>query len=146
MGCPADLFHGDPCTVYIERLIPTLVFIAALLLALSNGWTLADANPVPRVMAMFNKDDAAPPAAEAAAPPPLVTQEVLPAPLYGAELVLGTVVASYLMKYLEPAIGLAYEPNAIIGWLVCLTIPAAVGYRFVSLPNPAETAPAPAAE
>ena len=31
MGCPADLFHGDPCTVYIERLIPTLVFIAALL-------------------------------------------------------------------------------------------------------------------
>ena len=117
----------------------TTVFIAALLLALSNGWTLADANPVPKVMAMINKEEPPEPA-EAEPPAPLVTQEVVGMPLYAAELVLATVVASYVMKYGMGEVPIAFEPNAIVGWAICLAIPALVGYRFVNVPNPAAEA------
>ena len=36
----------------------------------------------------------------------------------------------------------AYDPSAIVGWLICLTIPAAVGYNFASKPDPPPPKPA----
>ena len=103
----------------------TTVFIAALLIALSNGWTLADANP-------FAPKDDEPAAAAAAADaaPALTPQDVPGAPLVAVELLLLTVLASYLMKYGEAALALPFEPNAIVAWLLVLAIPAGVGARF----------------
>jgi hypothetical protein len=104
----------------------TTVCIAAIIIALSNGWNFQDAlkdlNPLSK------SDDGE----EAAAytPPPIVSQEMQPTPLIAAELVLLTIVASYLMKYGETVIPFAFEPSAIVGWLICLGIPAGVGYRF----------------
>lgn len=108
----------------------TTVAIAACLIALSNGWTPNDLIPT-------NPFAEAPPAdesaeAEAAAPPALAAVDMQPAPLLAAELAAATVVASYLMKYIEPALGVPFEPSAIVGWALVLGIPALVGYRFVS--------------
>ena len=104
------------------------VCIAAIFIALSNGWTpqialegLQKLNP----LAEKGADEAAP------APKPLVrTIETQPLPLIGAELVLLTLLASYVMKYGEVLVPFAFEPNSILGWLICLLIPAGVGYRF----------------
>ena len=124
----------------------TTVAIAALLIALSNGWTI---NEIPAAATRtfnnlnpFSDAPAAAPEPAEEAPPPLVTQEVLPGPLLAAELILGTVAFSYGLKYLEPALGLPYDPSAIVGWLICLTIPAAVGYNFASKPDPPPPKPA----
>jgi len=106
----------------------TTVAIAALLIALSNGWTFAELNPFAK------KDDALVEAADEAAPP-LVVQEVLPGPLLAVELALLTLAATYGLKYLEPAIGLPYAPNALVGWAICLGIPAAVAFRFATAPQ-----------
>ena len=42
------------------------------------------------------------------------------------------------MKYGETLLGITFEPEtagAILGGLICLGIPSAVGYRFYSLPK-----------
>jgi len=109
----------------------TTVAIAALLIALSNGWTLSELNP------FKDKAEAADAAAEPEPLPPIATQPVPQAPLLVAELLLLTTAASYGLKYAEPALGLPYEPSAIVGWLVCLGIPAVVGFRFATSSTPA---------
>ena len=109
----------------------TTVAIAAVLIALSNGWNfkeaIADANP-------FSKEEEGAEAAAAAQPAALIPQPMQSTPLIAAELTILTLVSSYIMKYGETALGVVFEPNAILGGLICLAIPAAVGYRFASLP------------
>jgi len=106
----------------------TTVCIAALLLALSNGWTLSELNP----FAKKDDDEEASAAPEAAAAAVITTQEVPSAPLLAGELVLLTAAASYLIKYGEPALSLPFEPSAVVAWALILGVPAFVGYRFVS--------------
>jgi len=112
----------------------TTVAIAAVLLALSNGWNfkdaLTDANP-------FSNDEGA---TNGPSPPVITPQPMQSTPLIAAELVLLTLAASYVMKYGETALGVVFEPNAILGGLICLAIPAGVTYRFVSLPSTERTA------
>ena len=110
----------------------TTVAIAALLIALSNGWTLSELNP------MKPKEEGAE-AAEAAAPA-LSTVPVQPAPLVAAELVLLTFAASFAVKYGEPALALPFEPNALVGWGLVLGIPAVVLARFLSVNKAAAAA------
>ena len=90
---------------------------------LSNGWTLSELNPFAK------KDEEEEAAAEA--PAPLVKQDVPAGPLVAVELLLLTALSSYGLKYLEPALGLPYNPSALAGWAICLGVPALVAYRFV---------------
>ena len=106
----------------------TTVAIAAIFIALSNGWKLGPA--VSQLNPFAEKPEGG---ADAPTPPAITQQEVAPAPLIAVELVLLTAVASYVMKYGEAALGVAFEPNAVLGWLICLAIPALVGFRFSSL-------------
>ena len=102
------------------------VCIAALLIALSNGWTISELNP-------FKPKGEAGEAGEAAAPAAaVVPQPVIATPLLAGELVLLTAVFSYLVKYGEPALTLPFEPNALVGWALVLGIPTFVGFRFVA--------------
>ena len=78
----------------------------------------------------------------AEAPAPLVQQPSQPLPLLAAELLVLSIGASFLMKYGETALGLPFEPSAIVGWLLVLGIPAVVGYSFVSAPDPLKQAEA----
>ena len=111
----------------------TTVCIAALLIALSNGWSLKDLNP-------FGAKDEGEGEGATAAATAITTQPVLAAPLLAAELLLLTTAASYLVKYGEAALSLPFEPNALIGWALVVGIPAIVGYRFASLPPIADEA------
>ena len=114
----------------------TTLFIGALLIALSNGWTIKQPLEDIKGLNPFAEKPAVAAATDDAAEPPpaLVTQDVLPAPLLAVELTLLTALFSYGLKYIEPAIGLPYEPSAIVGWAVCIGIPAIVGYSFASSP------------
>jgi len=143
-ACTYHFFYNSPDVGFLVTLQAgltllgnTTVAIAALLIALSNGWTfqqaLKDANPFDKSAAEELEAEAA--EAEGAAAMALTPQDVPSTPLIAAELVLLTLVASYAMKYGETALGVAFDPNAIVGWLICITIPAAVGYRFASLPT-----------
>ena len=136
-ACTYHFFYNSPDVGFLVTLQAFLtllgnstVCIAAVLIALSNGWNfqdaIADANP-------FNKEEKA-----AYTPPPLKLQEMQSTPLIAAELLLLTVISSYLMKYGETLLGITFEPEtagAILGGLICLGIPSAVGYRFYSLPK-----------
>ena len=136
-ACTYHFFYNSPDVGFLVTLQAALtllgnttVAIAAVLIALSNGWNfkdaIADANP-------FSKDESEG-AAEQVSPPALIPQPMQSTPLIAAELTLLTLVSSYIMKYGETALGVVFEPNAILGGLICLAIPAAVGYRFASLP------------
>ena len=48
------------------------------------------------------------------------------------------VACSFAMKYGEPALGVPFSPNELLGWALCVAIPALVGYRFYSKPAAAE--------
>ena len=101
------------------------VAIAALLIALSNGWTISQLNPLaPR------EDEEA--STSPAAASSLTPQPVPGAPLVAAELILLTIAASYFVKYGEAALSLPFEPNAIVAWLLVLGIPTTVGLRFAT--------------
>jgi len=139
-ACTYHFFYNSPDVAFLVTLHAgltllgnTTVAIAALLIALSNGWTfqqaLKDANP-------FAKSDGDE-TSDSVAVTPLTLQDVPPTPLIAGELVLLTVFASYLMKYGETALGVPFDPSALLGWAICLGIPAAVGYRFASLPKQA---------
>ena len=106
----------------------TTVAIAACLIALSNGWTIADLNPLGPKNSPTAEGDAGD--GEPAAVVSVVPQDVQPAPLLAAELLLLTTLASYAMKYGEPALGLPFAPNEVVGWAICVAIPAGVAWRF----------------
>jgi len=141
-ACTYHFFYNNPDVSFLVALQAgltllgnTTVAIAALLIALSNGWTvqqaLKDANP----FAKGSDEDADASSAEPVAA--ITPQDVPSTPLVAAELVLLTAAASYLLKYGETALSVPFDPSAALGWALCLLIPAAVGYRFVSLPTQA---------
>lgn len=103
----------------------TTVALAALLIALSNGWTLGELNP------FKGKGEAGASPAEPALAP-LAPQPMQAAPLVAAELIGFTMLASYMIKYGETALGFPFSPNVIVAWLMVLTIPASVGYKLAT--------------
>jgi hypothetical protein len=142
-ACTYHFFYNNPDVSFLVALQAgltllgnTTVAIAAVAIALSNGWTLEAAikslNPFDKG---GEEEEGEEGGVSAPAPPSLTTQQLEPTPLVAAELVLATALASFVMKYGETALGVAFEPNAILGWLICLSIPAAVGFRFYSLPS-----------
>uniref|UniRef100_A0A7S0IQZ8 Uncharacterized protein n=1 Tax=Calcidiscus leptoporus TaxID=127549 RepID=A0A7S0IQZ8_9EUKA len=133
----------------------TTVAIAALLIALSNGWSINELNPfadgrdpLAAIKARFSADgDGSLAAATQAStdgwqPSALAIQEYPPAALLAAELAALTIACSYLMKYGEPALGVPFAPNALVAWLMVASVPAAVAYSIASTPAPAAVASA----
>jgi hypothetical protein len=102
------------------------VALAALLIALSNGWTLSELNP------FKGSPEAAGPQPSDPTPAPLVVQPMQAGPLVAAELIGFTMLASYMIKYGETALGLPFSPNVIVAWFMVLSIPASVGYNLAT--------------
>lgn len=100
--------------------------LAALLIALSNGWTPSELNP------FKGGGEAAGTQQTEPAPAPLAMQPMQAAPLVAAELIGLTMLASYMIKYGETALGLPFSPNVIVAWFMVLTIPASVGYNLAT--------------
>lgn len=137
-ACTYHFFYNSPDVGFLVTLQAgltllgnTTVCIAAIIIALSNGWNVQDAI---RDLNPLSKADEADTEA-VYTPPPLVPQQMPSVPLIAGELLLLTIVASYVTKYGETVIPFAFEPSAILGWLLCLGIPAGVGFRFFSLPK-----------
>lgn len=89
--------------------------VAALRIAVSNGWTISELNPVPAFSAAFSRltDGEAPSPEEETRGGfdvarlrlgPTATAELTPGPVLAAEVVLLTVLAAYLTKYGELAL------------------------------------------
>jgi len=126
----------------------TTVAIAAILIAISSGWTvrgaiddakaaIVAANPLQSDEAKAAAEAERAAVVEARRPAgPLVPQDVPSKPLVAAELLLLTLATSYLVKYGETVLPFAFEPNAALGGLICVGIPAAVFARFYGLPKP----------
>lgn len=148
-ACTYHFFYNNPDLAFLVTLQAgltalgnTTVAIAAFRLALSNGWTLSELDP----RKLFSKGggDAAPapPAEGAAESPPAVAPyggaAIVPS---AAKLVLLTVLASFLTKYGELALGgfpflelgLPSEASIAIAAIMVITPPAAVAYRFNNL-------------
>ena len=132
---PSDLSFLVALQAGLTLLGNTTVCIAALRIALSNGWTLNELNPTTWDLDELNPfseggggaakdDDAA----------PVVTnpQPQDPAWALALKLTVLTTVAAYAMKYGELATPLPFEPNAILATLLVLGIPAGVAYNFYS--------------
>ena len=142
-ACTYHFFYNSPDVGFLVTLQAgltllgnTTVAIAALFIALSNGWTFQGA--VDAANPFKDKESAVSESAAANALPggqplDITPQDVPSVPLIAGELVLLTVAASYLMKYGETALGVAFDPSAILGAFICFAIPAGVGYRFASL-------------
>lgn len=125
----------------------TTVAIAAILIALSSGWTvrgafddakaaLGAANPLQSEEARAAAEAERATVVAARRPTAALTPQDVPAkPLVAAELLLLTLAASYLLKYGETVVPFAFEPNGVLGALICAGIPAAVFARFYGLPK-----------
>jgi len=145
-ACTYHFFYNSPDVSFLVALQAgltllgnTTVAIAALLIAMSNGWTLSqalqDANPFAK--ASNDEENGEEASSASAAVATLTPQDVPSTPLVAVELVLLTVASSYLLKYGETALGVPFDPSAALGWLICLGIPAVVGYRFAAMPKQA---------
>ena len=132
---PSDLSFLVALQAGLTLLGNTTVCIAALRIALSNGWTLNELNPTTWDLDELNPFSegggaAAGSEAEDAAPVVSNPQPQDPAWALALKLTVLTTVAAYAMKYGEPALGIPFSPNAIVGWAICLGVPAGVAWRF----------------
>eukprot|EP00448_Togula_jolla_P010408 CAMPEP_0170594000 /NCGR_PEP_ID=MMETSP0224-20130122/13759_1 /TAXON_ID=285029 /ORGANISM="Togula jolla, Strain CCCM 725" /LENGTH=484 /DNA_ID=CAMNT_0010918013 /DNA_START=21 /DNA_END=1475 /DNA_ORIENTATION=- len=114
--------------------------LAASRIAISNGWTISELNPLPAIGRLFGGEQskeevnelAFDPAKLKAEPP----SELTPWPLLIVEFVLLTVFASYLTKYGEVGIPVFQAPDAtFLAFLVALVPPSLVGYAIYSNSN-----------
>ena len=111
----------------------TALLIAAALLSLSNGWnvrmaiesaTLSSANRAYRERQLFQQQQRG-----------RVPYDMRPTWLTIGGLGALSLLASYITKYAALTTRVPFDPSegVLTGWLVCLAIPALVGYRFSSL-------------
>jgi len=109
----------------------TTLFIAALRLALANGWTLQDAIPK-------SLDDVNPTTGDYKLDIQRVepVQDLTPDLVLTGEIVAVAVGAAYLTKYGSlVALPILTQPNSILAALILIAIPATVAYTI--LPRPA---------
>jgi hypothetical protein len=103
--------------------------LAAYRIAVSNGWTLNEANPFP-------KSATSPEGlvADALAAQPLVLNESAESTqVLAAKLAALTLAASYIVKYGELGIDLPFTPNPPVGLAMVVSIPAITAYQYYSL-------------
>ena len=131
---PSDLSFLVALQAGLTLLGNTTVCIAALRIALSNGWTLNELNPTTWDLDELNPFSEGGAAEEDDDAAPVVTnpQPQDPAWALALKLTVLTTVAAYAMKYGELATPLPFEPNAILATLLVLGIPAGVAYNFYS--------------
>ena len=109
----------------------TTLFIAALRLALANGWTLSDAIPK-------SLDDVNPTTGDYKLDIERVepVSDLTPDLVLTGEIVAVAVGAAYLTKYGSlVALPILTQPNSILAALILLAVPATVAYTI--LPRPA---------
>ena len=109
----------------------TTLFIAALRLALANGWTLSDA--VPKSL-----DDVNPTTGDYKLDIERVepVQDLTPDLVLTGEIVAVAVGAAYITKYGSlVALPILTQPNSILAALILIAVPAGVAYTI--LPRPA---------
>jgi hypothetical protein len=109
----------------------TTLFIAALRLALANGWTLSDAIPK-------SLDDVNPTTGDYKLDVARVepVQDLTPDLVLTGEIIAVAVGAAYLTKYGSlVALPILTQPNSILAALILLAVPATVAYTI--LPRPA---------
>ena len=108
----------------------TALLIAGALLSLSNGWnvrmaiesaTLSSANRAYRKRQLFQQQQGG-----------RVPYDMRPTWLTVGGLGALSLLASYITKYAALTTRVPFDPSegVLTGWLVCLAIPALVGYRF----------------
>ena len=134
---PSDLSFLVALQAGLTLLGNTTVCIAALRIALSNGWTLNELNPTTwdlDELNPFSEGGGAAAGSEEGDAAPVVSnpQPQDPAWALALKLTVLTTVAAYAMKYGELATPLPFEPNAILATLLVLGIPAGVAYNFYS--------------
>ena len=131
---PSDLSFLVALQAGLTLLGNTTVCIAALRIALSNGWTLNELNPTTWDLDELNPFSEGGAAEEDDDAAPVVSnpQPQDPAWALALKLTVLTTVAAYAMKYGELATPLPFEPNAILATLLVLGIPAGVAYNFYS--------------
>jgi len=100
--------------------------IAAFRIAVSNGWTIDELNPLPRSstspQGLVADGIAAQPLAISE---PKESNEVL-----AAKLVVLTLLASYVVKYGELGLDLPFTPNAVVATLMIIGIPGITAYNY----------------
>jgi hypothetical protein len=139
-GCTYHFFFNSPDVSFLVALQAglalighTALLIAAALLSLSNGWnvrmaiesaTLSSANRAYRKRQLFQQQQGG-----------RVPYDMRPTWLTVGGLGALSLLASYITKYAALTTRVPFDPSegVLTGWLVCLAIPALVGYRFSSL-------------
>merc|ERR1719217_473546 len=134
-ACTYHFFYNNPDLAFLVTLQAGLTFlgnstvcIAALRIALSNGWTLQQLNPFAE---KEGGEPAAPVTDSAAAAASFPGAAVAP---NAVKLVLLTALASVAVKYGELLLGgFPFEANAIAAALIWAAPPAAVPWRYKQL-------------
>ena len=107
--------------------------IAAFRIARSNGWTLAEVNPLPRsptsTTGIVADTLAAEPLDVTAAP---ITAST---PVLVLQLTAVTLLASYLVKYGELGLDLPFTPNPPVALAMILGIPALTAFQYYQKSN-----------
>jgi hypothetical protein len=102
--------------------------IAAYRIAISNGWTLREINPLPQ-----SNTSPLGLTVDAIAATPLATVQPKESNLVlGGKIAALTVVTSYLVKYGELGLDLPFTPNAPIALAMVLGIPAITAATYIS--------------
>jgi Protein of unknown function (DUF2499) len=134
-ACTYHWFYNDPSLQFLVTSQAGLTLlgnitcmIAAIRIALSNGWTLSEANPFPR-----SSTSPTGLVAEGLASMPL---EITPATetnaVLAAKLVALTVVSSYAIKYGSLGLDLPFHPNGFVASALIVGVPALTAYQFAS--------------
>ena len=139
-GCTYHFFFNSPDVSFLVALQAGLVLIGhtallvtAVLLSVSNGWnvreaiesaTLSNTDRAYRERQLFQRQQGG-----------RVPYEMQPTWLTIGGLGSLSLLASYMIKYATLATRVPFDPSdaVLTGWLICLAIPALVGYRFASL-------------
>mmetsp|Transcript_36473 Transcript_36473/g.36712 ORF Transcript_36473/g.36712 Transcript_36473/m.36712 type:complete len:294 (-) Transcript_36473:389-1270(-) len=106
----------------------TCVAIAAYRIAISNGWTLSELNPLPK---SSTDPDGIISDSLAVMPLNTVESDATVASLAGKLLAL-TLVTSYVVKYGELGLDLPFSPNGFVGTAMICSVPALTTAYFLN--------------
>jgi Protein of unknown function (DUF2499) len=134
-ACTYHWFYNDPSLQFLVSSQAGLTLlgnitcmIAAIRIALSNGWTIGEANPFPR-----SSTSAAGLVAEGLAAMPLeITEAKETNAVLAAKLLALTVVSSYAIKYGSLGLDLPFNPNGFVASGLIVGVPAVTAYQFAS--------------